>query len=85
MRKREAIEPRKPEEAEADALTVAAGSNAQTRDKDAQVPPWSKSVASVQGSSSVPGRSDKLRKRYAQSRDGSLIDRKSSGFRAFPG
>ena len=47
MRKREAIEPRKPEEAEADALTVAAGSNAQTRDKDAQVPPWSKSVASA--------------------------------------
>jgi hypothetical protein len=41
MRKREAIEPRKPEEAEADALTVAAGSNAQTRDKDAQVPPGS--------------------------------------------
>jgi len=56
MRKREAIEPRKPEEAEADALTVAAGSNAQTRDKDAQVPPWSKSVASVQGSSSVTER-----------------------------
>ena len=27
MRKREVIEPRKPEEAEADALTVAAGSN----------------------------------------------------------
>ena len=64
MRKREAIEPRKLEEAEADAVTVAAGSNAQTRDKDAQVLPWSKSVASVQGSSGVPGRSDGFRKRY---------------------
>ena len=65
MRKREAIEPRNPEQAEVDAVTVAADSNAQTRGKDAQVPPGSKSVASTQGIMRVPGRPDMLRQRYA--------------------
>ena len=65
MRKREAIEPRNSYKAEADVVSVTAGSNAQTVCKDAQVPPGSESVASAQGTVCIPGRPDAFRKRYA--------------------
>ena len=65
MRKREVIEPRNIYRAEADAVQDAAGSNAQTESKDAQVPPGSESVASMQGTVRIPGRPDVFRRRYA--------------------
>ena len=64
MRKREVIEPRNLERAEADVFHATAGSNAQTIGKDVQVPPGSESVASAQGTACIPGRPDVFQKWY---------------------
>ena len=48
MRKREAIQPRKSYRVEADPIPLGAGSNVQSLSETVQVPPGSKSVASVQ-------------------------------------
>ena len=60
MRKREAIQPRKIESAEAETLPLVAGSKNQSLSETEEIPPGSKSVASAQGNTRVPGRSDRL-------------------------
>ena len=60
MRKREAIQPRKIESAEAETLPSVAGSKNQSISETEEIPPGSKSVASAQGNTRVPGRSDRL-------------------------
>ena len=60
MRKREAIQPRNLVNVEADALPMAAGRKIRALSESGEIPPGSKSVASAQGSTRIPGRSDRL-------------------------
>ena len=63
MRKREAIQPRKIERVEAETLPLVVGSKNQSTSEIEEIPPGSKSVASAQRNTRVPGRSDRLRQK----------------------